>query len=135
MGVSVLCCAARTYEKGLNDMGHITLKTRELSVVVGDNEAGSPDCPTHLAGYNGIWSLASIHAPQNCFVPSYAGLNLEHFMDDLFMTDEGGDIFEPRRIPMRLKRLSDTAVRLSHEPGPLTAVESEGVAIATPPLL
>jgi len=103
------------------------LKTSELSVVVGNNEPGTGDLAFHRAGYNGIWSLASVHAPENCFVPFYAGLNLEHCMDDLFMTDEGVDNFEPRHAPMELRRLSATSASLYQSPTPLTGVESETV--------
>ncbi|NKB66782.1 MAG: hypothetical protein GKR89_06965 [Candidatus Latescibacteria bacterium] len=106
-------------------MPHITLNSEELTVVVGDNEEGRGDQAQHRAGYNGVWSLSSRHAPENCFVPSLAGLNLEHCMDDLFMREEGGEIFEPRRHPMQLERLSDTAVRLLQESTPLTGVASE----------
>ncbi|MBT4610304.1 MAG: hypothetical protein HOC05_09710 [Gemmatimonadetes bacterium] len=48
-------------------------------------------------------------------------------MDDLFMTQEGGEIFEPRKHPMRLERLSETAVRLTQEASPLTGVTSETI--------
>jgi hypothetical protein len=106
-------------------MNCVVLNTSELSVVIGNNEAGEGDWASHRAGYNGIWSLASVHSPQNCFVPLYAGLNLEHCMDDLFMTDEGGDIFEPRRAPMHVTRFSASTVSLAQAPTPLTGVESE----------
>lgn len=105
-------------------MAHGTLTTEELCVVIGDNDAGTAEHSVHRAGYNGVWSLTSTHAPANCFVPSVAGLNLEHLMDDLFMTDEGGEIFEPRQHPMQLERLSDTSVRLVQEASPLTGVAS-----------
>ncbi len=101
-----------------------TLSTSQLQVVVGDNEAGSGEHADHLAGYNGVWSLSSVHALDNCFVPSFAGLNLEHLMDDLFMTEEGGEIFEPRRHPMTLARLSESSVQLTQEASPLTGVAS-----------
>ena len=93
-------------------MAHETLRTAELSIVVGDNEVGIGEHAGHRPGYNGVWCLTSVHAPENCFVPSLSGLNLEHLMDDLFMTEAGGEIFEPRQHPMTLQRLSDTSVRL-----------------------
>jgi hypothetical protein len=108
-------------------MNSAELRTRELSIVVGNNQTGEGDLAAHCAGYNGIWSLTSVHHPTNCFVPSYAGLNLEHCMDDLFMTDDGVDNFEPRHAPMELKQLSDNAVSLYQPPTPLTGVESETV--------
>ena len=105
-------------------MAHETLRTEELTVVVGDNEDGTGEHSHHRAGYNGVWLLTSVHAPDNCFVPSVSGLNLEHLMDELFMTEEGGEIFEPRQHPMQLERLSDTSVRLLQETSPLTGVSS-----------
>jgi len=92
---------------------YVTLTAGELTVVVGDNEAGAGELASHREGYNGLWSLRSVHEERNCYVPAFAGLNLEHFMDDLFMTDQGGDMYEPRRIPMRLERLGETAARQS----------------------
>jgi hypothetical protein len=106
-------------------MSHVLLTGGDLSVVIGDNEAGEGDLSVHRAGYNGVWSLTSRHYPQNCFSSSSGGLNLEHLMDDLFMTEEGGDIFEPRHLPMTLTRVSDTSAKLTHAPSPLTGVESE----------
>lgn len=108
-------------------MNCVELKTNELSVVIGNNEAGEGALASHRAGYNGIWSLTSAHHAENCFVPAYAGLNLEHCMDDLFMTDEGVDNFEPRHAPMTLRRLSGSAASLYQAPTPLTGVESETV--------
>lgn len=105
-------------------MAHETLQTSELTVVAGDNEAGTGEHAAHRAGYNGIWSLQHRAAPENCFVPAVSGLNLEHLMDDLFMTDAGGEIFEPRQHPMTLERVSEDCVRLVQEPSPLTGVAS-----------
>jgi hypothetical protein len=105
-------------------MAYETLNTGELSLVIGDNEQGTGEHADHRPGYNGVWSLTSVHAPGNCFVPGVAGLNLEHLMDDLFMTAEGGEIFEPRQHPMAIERVSDTVVRLRQGPSPLTGVSS-----------
>src|SRR4051812_33437503 len=108
-------------------MSHILLHRGDLSAVIGDNEPGEGDLGGHRAGYNGVWSLTSRHYPENCFVSSSGGLNLEHFMDDLFMTEEGGDIFEPRHLPMQLTRVSDHSARLTHAPSPLTGVETDAL--------
>jgi len=105
-------------------MAYETLSTEELSVVVGDNEQGAGEHAGHRAGYNGVWSLTSVHASDNCFVPAVAGLNLEHLMDDLFMTEEGGEIFEPRQHPMTLERISATSARLFQDTSPMTGVSS-----------
>ena len=48
-------------------------------------------------------------------------------MDDLFMTDEGGDIFEPRNVMMTLRRDDEQTVRLTHPASPLTGIVSETI--------
>ena len=101
-------------------MGWTTLQGGDLSVVVGDNEAGDGPHAAHKAGYNGVWSLTHAHQSRNCFVPFYAGLNLEHIMDELFMSADGGDAYEPRHAPMTLARLSDAAASLTQAATPLT---------------
>jgi hypothetical protein len=49
------------------------LQTEELRVVVGDNS----DTGEHEAGYNGIWSLTSVHDPHSLFLPVNCGMNFE----------------------------------------------------------
>ncbi len=106
-------------------MNPIVLTAGDLRVVVGANEAGEGAWADHRAGYNGIWSLTSRHNPTNVFVPAYAGLNLEHCMDDLFMTNAGGDAYEPRHTSMQVSRHSASSVNLTQSPTPLTGVETE----------
>lgn len=109
-------------------MNYVELKTSELTVVIGNNEVGDGRWASHWRpGLNGIWHLSSVHSPDNCWVPRGAGLNIEHYMDDLFdlATGEGGDRFEPRNAPMSLTKVSDSSVLLSQGPTPLTGVESE----------
>jgi len=80
-----------------------------MRVVVADNE---PYGPSHQAGYNGVSELrlGTWEAP-NLFVPQYAGLNLEHFLSgDAASYD--WNIFEPRRAPMQLSRMSPNRVEL-----------------------
>jgi len=108
-------------------MNYHTLRTSELEVVIGNNESGGDVHETHLPGYNGIWSLTSKHSSGNCFVPSYAGLNLEHLMDGLFATENRGDIFEPRNCPMQFELIAGNAVRMTQVSTPLTDVESTTV--------
>ena len=105
-------------------MSYEVVHTTELEVVIGDNDAGDAAYPSHCADLNGIWSLTSVHEKRNCFVPRYAGLNLEHLMDGLFTTDQEGDTFEPRHHPMQVERISDRAVRLAQSRTPQTHVES-----------
>ena len=94
---------------------HIELRAGDLTAVVGDNSA----CGDHRAGYNGLWSLKSAHQPANLFVPSYAGLNLEHVMDGRDLTAEDR-VFEPRRAPMALRPKSGVEVELYQPPTPIT---------------
>ncbi|MCL4785613.1 MAG: hypothetical protein KJ070_02295 [Verrucomicrobia bacterium] len=90
--------------------GHTArVETDLLQVVIADNEAYGSE---HRAGYNGISELwLKAGDARNLFVPLYAGLNFEH----IFSGDSasfGWNIFEPRRAPMQLVRLSDTKVEL-----------------------
>ena len=81
-------------------------------VVIADNEAYGTE---HKGGYNGVseWRLGAGNA-RNLFVPSYAGLNLEHvFSGDA--TSYDWNIFEPRRVPMQLIRLSTNRVELRQD--------------------
>src|SRR5262245_2556919 len=76
---------------GSRDVASETLKAGDLVAVVGDNEAADK----HRAGYNGLWSLTHTRQPQSPFVPTVAGMNLEHIFDG----DKDGDakiFFEPR---------------------------------------
>jgi len=88
------------------------LDTAKLQVVIADNEAYGPE---HKGGYNGVAELHLAGAEEkNLFVPTYAGLNLEHvFSGDA--TSFGWNIFEPRRVPMQLIRHSPNRVELRQE--------------------
>jgi hypothetical protein len=107
-------------------MSHAILSSDELEVVVGNNEPGDGRFSGHLAGYNGIWSLQSRHAPDNCFFPSYAGLNFEHCYDQrlLTLTDRHDLVFEPRNAPMHLTEVTATSAVLHQPPTSFTGVES-----------
>ena len=70
-----------------------TLKTEELSVVVGDNTAMGE----HEAGYHGIWKITSIHNDRPVHVPRFAGMNLNHISPSV-----EGDTLEPRRCPVEM---------------------------------
>ncbi len=58
-------------------MAHDTFQVGDLTAVIGDNQAHDK----HLAGYNGIHQLTHRNAPTTLFVPTVAGLNLEHIFD------------------------------------------------------
>jgi hypothetical protein len=105
-------------------MAHDTFQIGDLMAVIGDNEAHGE----HRAGYNGIHSLTHKNEPTNLFVPTVAGLNLEHIMDgDQELRDVGGArqvFFEPRNSPMTFKKLSDSEAELHQEPTPTFHLES-----------
>lgn len=88
------------------------LDTGKLRLVLTDNESYGAE---HRAGYNGVAELrVGPGDPKNLFVPSYAGLNLEHvFSGDA--ASFGWDIFEPRRAPMQLIQRSKRRVELRQE--------------------
>ena len=110
LGLAVMVCFGHRGFCGEKPIAHTArIETRELGVVIADNDAYTP---THGAGYNGVAELrlGGWDKP-NLFVPSYAGLNLEHVFSgnpDTF----AWDIFEPRRTPMRLRQLTKRRVEL-----------------------
>ena len=57
-------------------MAHGTFQVGDLTAVIGDNEAHDQ----HAAGYNGIHQLIHRDEPMSLFVPTVAGLNLEHVL-------------------------------------------------------
>jgi len=106
--------------------GSITISAGDLTVTFVDNEAHGKE---HRAGYNGIARLTHAKQSENVFVPAYAGFNLEH----IFGGDAMPDLFEPRHHPMRLQRLSATAVELRQSPTPRSSVESTTRFTVVPP--
>jgi hypothetical protein len=103
-------------------MAHATLRAGDLTAVVGDNTADGG----HRAGYNGLWSLTHRTEPANLFVPSVAGLNLEHIVDGHHFDRDGGRtiFFEPRNAPMAFRQISDTSAELHQPPTPTFRLES-----------
>jgi hypothetical protein len=103
-------------------MAHDTFKAGDLTAVIGNNAASG----THRAGYNGVWSLTHRTEATNLFVPTVAGLNLEHIFDgDKTDADASGKIFfEPRHAPMKLKKISAAEAELHQPPTPTFHLES-----------
>jgi len=99
--------------------GHVELQAGDLTAVVGDNSAHDQ----HRAGYNGLWSLRHAADDRSIFVPSLAGLNLEHVVTGEHLED-ARTFFEPRNAPMTLHRLDDAAAELHQPPTPTFHVES-----------
>ncbi|MBI3852757.1 MAG: hypothetical protein HY298_21085 [Verrucomicrobia bacterium] len=91
------------------DLHTAHLRSGNLSLVVADNQAYGKE---HRAGYSGISELSlGTEGARNVFVPLYAGLNFEHIFSGDSQT-YGWNIFEPRRSPMKLMRVSETRVQL-----------------------
>ena len=91
-----------------------------INAVIVDNTAFGEH---HRAGYNGIAELTHRSQDSSVFVPFYAGFNLEH----IFGGDSLTELFEPRKHPMELYRISDDEVMLYQPPTPLSGVESQTV--------
>lgn len=98
---------------------HTQIKAGDLTAVIGDNGAQGE----HRAGYNGVWSLKHRACTRSPFVPSYAGLNLEHIFDGATEL-KPGNFFEPRTAPMTLRRISASAAELHQPPTPATSLAS-----------
>lgn len=98
----------------------ISMSNDALDVVFVDNTAFGEE---HRAGYNGIAELKHKSQDSSVFVPFYAGFNLEH----IFGGDSLAELFEPRKYPMELYRVSDSEVLLYQSPTPLSGLESQTV--------
>ncbi len=117
-----VACPALLAMPGTNAVqapGHTTLKAGELAAVVGDNSASVP----HRTGYNGVWSLQHRAGTRSLFVPSYAGLNLEHIVTGEHLEDSR-TFFEPRNAAMSLKQISEAEAELYQPPTPTFHLES-----------
>jgi len=98
----------------------IRLSNGVINAVFIDNTAFGEE---HRAGYNGIAELTHISQDSSIFVPYYAGFNLEH----IFGGDSLAELFEPRKHPMELFKISDHKVMLYQPPTALSGVESQTV--------
>lgn len=94
----------------------ITLEHGDLKAVFIDNSAYG----VHRAGYNGIAALYHVSQDSTLFVPYYAGVNLEH----IFGGDSLVSLFEPRRQPMSIRRISNRKVLLHQPETSISKVES-----------
>src|SRR5438445_7033350 len=114
--------ALRLSELSETLMAHDTFRAGDLTAIIGDNSAAGE----HHAGYNGVWSLTHKSEPTNLFVPTVAGLNLEHIFDgDKRDADDSRKVFfEPRHAPMAFKKLSATEAELHQPPTPTFHLES-----------
>jgi len=95
----------------------ISISSGDLQAVFIDNDEYGKK---HRSGYNGISELKHSAQDSNLFVPFYAGFNLEH----IFAGDSLSNLFEPRKSPMELNRISKNSVELYQAETPLSHVES-----------
>lgn len=94
-----------------------------VEAVIADNrEIDNELLPSHKAGYSGLVSLKHKAQPRNVFVPSYAGLNLEHLIDGSLQ--DRSVLFEPRHVPMQLRVISESVAELYQAATPHYSVES-----------
>jgi hypothetical protein len=106
-------------------MAHETFQAGELTAVIGDNEPYDK----RRGGYNGVHLLTHRTSPTPLFVPEWTGLNFEHIFDgdqDLrnSTSSDGNIFFEPRRAPMKLRRISESEAELHQTPTPTFFLES-----------
>ncbi len=105
------------------DRPYAVLRRGDVEAVIVNNEPVDDDVlPGHRGGYSGIASLKHIRRSENLFVPLYAGLNFEFIHDG---TTRPRDIlFEPRRVPMEIRRVDEHTVELHQAPTPYWQLES-----------
>jgi len=101
------------------------LKASGILAVVTDNEAWQ----AHVAQYNGLAYLSMGREYENVFHKLYGGFDLECFFDrdqaPPVTTPRNLDfIYEPRHVPMNLRRISDRVVELHEAPGPHWGIET-----------
>jgi hypothetical protein len=103
-------------------MASDTFSIGDITAIIGDNGAQG----NHRAGYNGLWSLTHKAEKANVFVPTVAGLNLEHIFDGETLDPKGETkiFFEPRNAAMTFKKVSATEAELHQPPTPTFHLES-----------
>ena len=102
---------------------YVVLKRDGLEIVVVNNQAVDDNTvPSHRAGYSGIARISHTEQPNNLFVPNYAGLNYEHIHDG--RTRDRKILFEPRNLPMELRRINQNTVELYQAPAGHYKLES-----------
>jgi len=97
------------------EVGRTELRSDDLRALIVDNGAHRlEEGSEHRAGYSGVAELYHGGSPWNLFVPAYSGLNFEHIWSGA-SSSYPWDIFEPRKSPMALRRLSERRVELRQE--------------------
>jgi hypothetical protein len=112
--------AMATFAAAANAQDHDTFRISQLQCTIGNNAAAGE----HRGGYNGIFRLTAKNADESAYVPSVAGINLEHYFDGRSRSTDPKVFFEPRNVPMQFRRISDTKAELRQEATPVYGVES-----------
>jgi hypothetical protein len=100
-----------------------TFRVSRLICVIGNNAASRE----HRAGYNGIFRMSAPGQNESIYVPSVAGVNLEHYFDARPRSPDARVFFEPRHAPMEFHRLSATQAELRQQATPVYGVESRTI--------
>lgn len=112
-----LCLLSALFFAATRAQPTVTLKKGDLKAVFADNSKYGEH---HYKGYNGIAELYHKKQDSSLFVPSFAGVNLEH----IFGGDSLVSLFEPRKQPMKIRKLSGSKVELYQPRTGATNVES-----------
>ena len=94
----------------------IVLEKGDLKAVFIDNSSYGE----HLNGYNGISELYHKDQDSTFFTTFHSGVNLEH----IFGGDSLVSLFEPRKEPMTIEKLSDSKIILHQPETSISHVES-----------
>ena len=100
------------------------LRNGNLEVMIGNNTSHDHPGGKHRAGYNGVFAMTHSDEEESPFVPTVAGLNLEHYFDGRAEYASREVFFEPRYSAMSLRRINDTTVELHQPPTKVFGVES-----------
>lgn len=120
IAAAVLAQADAQPDQATEDEDYVDLEVSKLRCIIGNNKA----LDGHAARYNGIFSMHSPGQDKSPFVPAYAGFNLEHYFDARPRHPDSSVFFEPRAVPMTVRRIDDTTVELHQVATPHFGVES-----------
>jgi hypothetical protein len=107
-------------QEGRPGVDHDTFRVSRLQCTIGNNTAMGE----HRTGYNGIFRLTAPNVDQSAYVPTVAGVNLEHYFDARPRSTDNKVFFEPRNVPMQFRKLSPAKAELRQDATPVYGVES-----------
>jgi hypothetical protein len=120
LGCVLIVCVSPSFSA---DKPYIVLESGDVRAVIVNNEpVDDAVLPGHRGGYSGVASLTHHTQGKNLFVPSYAGLNFEHIHDGT--VQERNVLFEPRQVPMQMRRIDRNTAELYQAPTPHWQLES-----------